>query len=123
MHDLRSGKQTNSVWHIQVAQPGRYTFSLRRWPKEADAAISAAVPEFHAVDGVLEAGTAMPIAKARLKIGQFDQSVPVSSGDKEVSFTVNLAAEPKTTMQTWFYDAAGNELSGAYFTYVERATN
>jgi arylsulfatase len=121
MHDLRLGKQANSVWHVQVARSGRYRISLRRWPKEADAAIVAGVPVFHAVDGELPEGKALPITKARLKIGDvFDQSAPVGAKNKSIWFDVDLQAGPKTTMQTWFYDAAGNELCGAYFTYVER---
>ena len=59
-------------------------------------------------------GKALPIAKARLKIGDFDQSKPVAPGDKSVVFTVPLKAG-KTRLQTWFYDQSGNELCGAFY--------
>jgi hypothetical protein len=120
MHDLRKGKEANAPWHVLVEEDGKYEISLRRWPKEADAAIAAGVPEFKAVDGVLEAGVALPIAKVRLKIGEFDETRDVSSGAKSIDFTVDLKAGPKTEMQTWCYDADGKELCGAYFAYVER---
>jgi hypothetical protein len=33
---------------------------------------------------------------------------------------VKLKAGTRTPMQTWFYDANGKELCGAYFAYVWR---
>jgi arylsulfatase len=120
MQNLRAGKEANSPWHVLVEQAGNYEIELRRWPREADAPISGPVPEFHAVDGGLPAGKALPIAKVRLKIGdKFDESREVSSTDKGVAFTTTLPAG-KTTMQSWCYDAAGQELCGAYFAYVLR---
>ena len=45
---------------------------------------------------------------------------PVAAGDKGVTFILPLKAGTRTTMQTWCYGAAGNELCGAYFAYVTR---
>ncbi|MCX7047039.1 MAG: sulfatase-like hydrolase/transferase, partial [Candidatus Sumerlaeota bacterium] len=121
MNQLRKGDPKNGPWNILVEQEGRYEIALRRWPKEADAAIAAGVPVFKAVAGELPEGKALPIAKARLKIGDMmDESKPVGSQDKAVSFSVALKAGVRTQMQTWFYDASGAELCGAYFTYVRR---
>ena len=64
-------------------------------------------------------GKALPIAKARLRIGDFDASQPTAPGDKSVIFTVALKAG-KTRLQTWFYDAAGNELCGAFYATAYR---
>jgi arylsulfatase len=119
--DVREGLHKNGTWHVLVEREGTYTFGLRRWPAEADAAICAGVPAFHeALGGRLEAGTALPIAKARLKIGNFDETVAVNPQDKQVDFTLPLAAGSRTKLQTWFYDAQGNELCGAYFVYIRR---
>jgi len=121
MRNLREGLNRNAPWNILVEQNGQYEISLRRWPKEADAAIAAGVPEFKAVAGSLPEGKALPIVKARLKIGDvMDESKPVGPQDKAVTFTVFLKAGPKTQMQSWFYDAEGKELCGAYFAYVRR---
>lgn len=121
MNDLRSGVNRNAPWTILPEQAGEYEIRLRRWPREADAAIAAGVPEFKAVDGGLPAGKALPIAKARLKIGNFfDESKPVAATDKEVTFNVSLKSGSKLEMQSWFLDAAGAELCGAYFAYVRR---
>ena len=43
----------------------------------------------------------------------------VSADDRESTFTLQLG-EGWTKMQTWFYDDADREISGAYFVYVER---
>ena len=120
MNNLRSGLNRNGPWHLRIEQDGTYEIALRRWPKEADAAISAGVPAFRAVDGGLPPGKALPIVRARLKIGDVDETKPVAAGAKEVAFTVKLKAGTRTRMQSWFYDAAGKELCGAYFAYVNR---
>jgi arylsulfatase A-like enzyme len=120
MKNLREGVNKNGPWHLQVAQDGTYEIALRRWPKEADAAISAPVPAFKAVDGMLPPGEALPVAKARIKIGTSDESRPVSAQDKEVVFNVPLRAGARLQMQSYLYDAAGKELCGAYFAYVRR---
>jgi arylsulfatase len=114
MNNLRAGLNKNGPWHLLVERDGTYEIELRRWPREADAAIAAGVPAFKAVDGGLPAGKALPIARARLKLGDVDESKPVGANDKGVSFKVKLKAG-KTKLQTWFYDADGKELCGAYF--------
>jgi len=121
MNDLRRGKEENSRWNVQVAKDGNYEIALRRWPKEADAAIAAAVPVFKAVDGELPAGKALPIASIRLTVGGLlDESKPVAADAKEIKFSVALKAGTKLPMQSYCYDASGKELCGAYFAYVTR---
>jgi hypothetical protein len=121
VNDLRRGKEENSKWNIQVAKDGDYEIALRRWPKEADAAIAAAVPAFKAVDGELPAGKALPIASIRLTVSDLlDQSQPVPPDAKEIKFNVALKRGTKLSMQSYCYDASGKELCGAYFAYVTR---
>ncbi|MGH9840435.1 MAG: hypothetical protein ACREEM_16785 [Blastocatellia bacterium] len=62
----------------------------------------------------------MPIAKARLKLAEVDETRAVSEQDKEIIFNVALKAGAKLQMQSWFYDAQGRELCGAYYAYVRR---
>ncbi len=120
MQNLRQGVNRNGPWHLAVERAGEYEIALRRWPKEADAAISAGVPAFKAVDGGLPPGRALPIVRARLKIGKVDEAKPVVAGAKEIVFQVKLRAGARERMQTWFYDEDGKELCGAYFAYVRR---
>jgi hypothetical protein len=49
-----------------------------------------------------------------------DERKAVAATDKEAVFHVTLKAGAKLEMQSWFYDANGNELCGAYYAYVRR---
>jgi hypothetical protein len=120
MNDLRAGRAKNGPWHIQAAKDGEYEIALRRWPKEADAALAAGVSAFKAVDGGLPEGKALPVAKVRLKVADLDETRPVAATDKEVIFSVRLPADRKMPMQSWLYDADAKDLCGAYFAYVRR---
>jgi arylsulfatase A-like enzyme len=116
---VRSAPVKNGPWTLQVESAADYRIELRRWPAEANAAITAGVPAYTAVDGTYAAGKALPIARARLKVAGFDQTVPVTATDKAISFTVNLPVGP-TDLQTWFLDANGKLLTGAYYVSVTR---
>jgi arylsulfatase len=113
---IRRGERKNSVWHIEAAQAGEYVFELRRWPREANAALSAGVPETQLADGKLPAGVALPIAKARLQLGEFDQTIELQPSDTFAAFRVPVR-KGRAELKTWFLDAAGKEIGGAY--YVE----
>ena len=110
----------NCPWYVSVEREGRYEVSLRRWPKEADAPITAALPPYQGVDGKFPEGKALPAAKARLKIGQVDVSKPVGPNDKAATFNVRLNAG-KAMLQTWFYDSEEQELCGAFYVEVRLA--
>lgn len=117
---VRPGQKLNGVWHVQIEQSGTYEIALRRWPKEADAAIAAAVPAASFENRSWPAGVALPVAKARLKVGNFDESKAVSATDKEVVFTARLQAGARLQMQSWLLDANGQNLCGAYYAYVRK---
>jgi arylsulfatase A-like enzyme len=116
---VRTAPVKNGPWTIQVDRAGDYQIELRRWPVEANTAMTAGLPTYQAVDGTYVAGKALPIRQARLKVATFDQTVPVTATDKAISFTVNLPAGP-TNLQTWFLNANGGLLTGAYYVYVNR---
>jgi hypothetical protein len=118
-YQVRLGKKKIGVWTIKVDRAGVYEISLRRWPIEADAAISAGVPAYTGVDGSYVAGVALPIAKARLRVGSFDQTVPVTATDKAITFNVTLPVG-NVDLQTWFRDANNVSIASAYYVYVKR---
>lgn len=121
MKDLREGKPANGPWHVKAEREGKYRVALRRWPREADAAIAAGVPEFQGVDGGLPAGKALQITHIRLRVGTvFDQTLRLTADAKEVVFTIPLEGGKPTELQSYCYDASGKELCGAYFAYVSR---
>jgi hypothetical protein len=110
---------------IDVAKAGKYKITLRRWPRELDKAIDASVPK-----PVLDPKThnpgqrlynlpskALNVTSARLKVGDFDETVPVKSGDKEVVFEVDLK-KGEQKIETWFKLADGNS-TAAYYQYID----
>lgn len=118
-NQIRRGERRNGEWHVLVERAGKYTFRLRRWAKEVDVPMRAGLPPHKGEVGSYPEGTALPIAKARLRIAGMDRETPVGPDDREAVFTLALG-EGRTKMQTWFYDSANQEISGAYYVYVER---
>ncbi len=121
---IRRGVLKNGYWLIDVAKAGEYEIELRRWPKEADGAISGTLP-----DGT---GTALPINQAMLFVSghnhlsisqkksyQFEGLTKrVTPKDKGVKFTMNLKKGP-AALHTWFKGRDELALS-AYYVYVTR---
>tara|TARA_R110002049_G_scaffold27321_2_gene94080 strand:- start:187974 stop:189803 length:1830 start_codon:yes stop_codon:yes gene_type:complete len=116
---VRRGDKKNGVWHLIVDQPGEYEIELRRWPRESKIGISEGVELTQATDGVFAAGPAMPISKARLRIGEQEIETTMIDEGQSFKFVLTLPAGP-TEMQTWFYSKDGQELAGAYYAYVVR---
>ena len=105
---IRGGASANGFWAVEVERGGTYEFALRRWPREVNAPITAALPG---------GGRAIRATKARLKIANVDETKPVGKNAAAVTFTVTLPAG-KTKLQTWFTD--GGESRGAFYVYVKR---
>ena len=61
---------------------------------------------------------AIDIRLARLRVGQFDESSPVTETMSSVVFTLDLQAG-ETEIETWFNTADGKTL-GAYYLDVRR---
>ena len=116
---VREGLRRNGAWNVVVDRAGSYEFELRRWPRESGAAIAAGLPAHKHIDGEFPPGVALPIVKARMKIGGFDASCAVPGDAQQATFQAKLPAG-RTQLQTWFYDADGQEICGAYYVYVTR---
>lgn len=125
---IRNGKIANGFWDLRVESPGDYSIELRRWPREADAAIDEDLPlaeldpDKHSLFfGLYQLpGTRTEVISARIKIGAYDQTVKVDSGQKKVQFLVLLPAGD-VDLQTWFTDVQGIQ-RGAYYIYIEKLT-
>ncbi|MCP5110758.1 MAG: arylsulfatase, partial [bacterium] len=115
----RAGASKSGHWKLRVAKAGRYRFSLRRWPKESGLKLTEAAPPLKGVDGGLSAGKPLPIARARISVGDFHASADAAKNATELTFQTALQAG-ETTLQTWFHDSDGKELAGAYYVWVER---
>ncbi|MFV1965733.1 MAG: arylsulfatase [Pirellulaceae bacterium] len=106
---VRSGALVNSFWAVEIAREGIYEISLRRWPQEVNAPITAAIP----------GGEAIAATEARLAVADIDLTAPIPDGAPVVTFTVELA-KGKTQLQTWLIDAKTGQSRGAYYVYVNK---
>jgi hypothetical protein len=116
---VRRGERKNGLWHLQVAQVGTYTFELRRWPREAAAALNAPLPAKKVTDGWLGRGEALPIAAATLNIAGRVLTQKAAPQDTHITFELELPAGP-AELQATFLDAEQRPLLGAYYVYVSR---
>jgi hypothetical protein len=121
IYHVREGINVSGAWNVFIERDGEYEISLWRWPKEANARLTDALPAFRAVDDTFPKGKALPISRANLRIGKQEYTQEVGSEDLCAVFEIGLKSGP-TRLQTWFYDNAGqgNQLCGAYYVYVRR---
>ena len=119
--NIRGPAIDSGTWHVQAARAGTYSLTLRRWPEESGLGIAAEAPPLVGVDGGWPAGAAIPAASAWLRAGGSEASVPVPDGAAEVTFRMPLDAGP-AQIRSWWIDAAGNQLAGAYYLTAERLT-
>lgn len=118
---VRAGHACNGYWESDVAVNGSYRFELRRWPKEEDRpivdSISGAFKSYSEIRDGYGGGRAIPIVRAKLKVGDVEHESAVGPDDKGIAFSVDLNAG-ETRIQSWFFDADGNDV-GAYYVYVD----
>ena len=117
---IRKGIHGNGFWVLDVAAAGSYEFALRRWPLETGLPLNGSLPEGEAVPGgkVSPAGVYIQFVKARIKVGEVEQSCKVNPEQQDVSFSFDL--EPgEFRMQTWLEDVQGDS-RGAYYVYVTK---
>ena len=95
---IKRAPQANGFWAIDVAKPGKYRFTLRQQPAQANFAIDA--------------------VKARLAIAGIDVAKLIPTGASSVTFAVDLPAG-KAKLQTWLTNESGKS-RGAYFVEAER---
>ena len=117
---VRDGTPSQTEWSVEVASPGTYRIECRRWPREADAAMTAALPPLSGTLVNEPKGKALPVASVRLHVGDKEWVQPVSEGEKFVAFDVPLEAGTcKLTAR--MLDASGREIADAYFVYISKS--
>lgn len=116
-------KKSTGRWTIDVEKPGKYTFSLHRWPKELNLPINATVPPEDADSHIYAPGdgkcAAIHPTQARLKVFSQEWTAEIAPGMEAVMFKINLAQTGVTQLEAWFMDKTGEEC-GAYYVYIER---
>ena len=85
-------------WLVNILEAGKYRFTLRQWPKEADKPIVG--------------------IKAKIQIAGMEKEALIKDGSKEIDFTLSLPSGI-TELWTYIYNQQG-QVGGAYFTEVEK---
>jgi arylsulfatase A-like enzyme len=104
---IRQGPALNGWWAVRVEREGEYEITLRRWPEETNAPITAAFE-----------GVAVAADRARLRIADVELTQTVAPSASSVTFRVHLPPG-SARLQTWFGNPAGED-RGAYYVYVRR---
>ena len=117
--NIRGCVMDSGVWHLRVDRPGTYQFSLYRWPQESNLPIAAPAPVMQGIDGSLPEGKALPVTRAWLQVGDHQAQDSVGPEDRCATFAVHLPKGP-ASLTTWWLDARGARLAGAYYVSVER---
>jgi len=126
-HHIRSALKSNGYWVLDVAKSGDYRIELRRWPRELNKTIGDThdhtehdPARYDVKNNLLQLPSRTIRAEtARLQIGDFDQTRPVGTGDRAVTFHVRLKGG-RQRLKSSFTTVGGDEYS-AYYVYVEPA--
>ncbi len=117
---VRRGDLKNSWWELDVAEPGVYSFELRRWPRESGLALSDTAPEEPIANGnELREGRSIVITNAAVAFDGEYRMVKLKPDQKSVVFEQKLGTGP-VRFQTWFGSSRVEMPLGAYYVYVER---
>jgi arylsulfatase A-like enzyme len=118
-----AGVKNSGYWLVEIARKGTYCFDVRRWPKELDHPIAAALPADTNSDitclgepVIVEHGEAIPAAKVRLRVGDRQMEKEVGPADVRAVFEMPLPPGP-TVVRAWLLDGDNNEW-GAYYVYA-----
>ncbi len=120
---ITQAKESTGTWAVEIARPGRYRFSLRRWPAERDLAIDGLIPPEEARTLIYAPedarSEAIRPALARLLLFDEERSEPLESGDKTAEFSLAIRRTGTTVLNASFIDENG-DIQGAYYVDVER---
>ena len=109
---IREALAARGGWAVHVERPGRYRFSLRRWPPELDAALCGTGGG---------AGVAVAIRHARLQIAGVDRTVAVDPDAPAAVFEVDLPAGDATLLAELHSGTEYRDrIVSAYYVDVER---
>ena len=122
---VRSGPPTtrsDGYWNINITKAGAYLFELRRWPREVQRSLSAALhagPASHGQTAFRETpGVALAIKRAKIEIAGLSKVIPVSGEEESAVFEISLPAGTTTLRAT--FETADGTIYGAYYVDVQK---
>ena len=113
------GGPRGSHWNIRAERAGTYRVTLRRWPRELDLPLDAAMPAPATEKGKCTLGKGLPISRAVITVGTREFSAKAESDAKTIVIEADFSAG-ETRLQAWFQDDKGSDLCGAFFADIER---
>ncbi len=123
-NQVRAGLRFNGYWELHVAVSGRYSFELRRWPREEERRLCSGIPGRPLAmsemthDSGYGGGTAIEIRSARIQIGSQSAEAEISREARGISFDFELEQGP-VHLQTYLMPSTGTQL-GAYYVYITK---
>ena len=124
---ILSGVNNSGFWPVEMARDGIYRFDVRRWPKELNLPVTAALEADSTSDIDLQGrpvqpgkGRAILAVRVELQVGKETFQTKLSDGDVGAKFDVRLPAGP-TDVRAWLIDAKGNK-RGAYYIYARKTS-
>lgn len=122
VRNAMNGPENTGFWNVEIAEAGEYEFRLKRWPDEADAGISEALPPGEPVPGTkafrLTPGKKIEPVKATIQIADQAARSRVIPDQDEVIFQLQL--QPGKTRLTSTFETKKGDVYGAYFVYVTK---
>ncbi len=123
-NQVRAGVRFNGYWELHVAASGRYSFELRRWPREEDRALCGGMPgkvlamSEMTFDSGYGGGEAIDVQRACIRVGSQWAEAAVDMEAKGIVFEFELEKGP-IHLQTFLRPLTGAEF-GAYYVYIGR---
>jgi arylsulfatase A-like enzyme len=118
-----------NYWRIKIVRERTYRFEVRRWPREANTAISGVYtftkePDAwnygNPVTGTIYGGKgrALPVSKIQLRVGDQVRIQNVRPGQRYCEFNLKLP-EGSSKVEAFMLDADGEAMGSAYYVYVK----
>ena len=116
----------SGYWPVEIASAGKYRFEVRRWPKEVNKPITAALSAQTKSDTMLKGkpwvlgpGKTIKAVKVKLKVGEIVGEKNITGKDTFAEFSFNLDAG-NTQVQAWLIDKENTEHC-AYYVYAKKS--
>ena len=117
-----AGGPKGAPWYVAVAATGEYRIELSRWPFNLMLPLTAGREPQKMHRGSLPPGKAMPIAGAKLKVGDGPElQAKAAPGARSVSFRVKIDKAARIPLHAWFTGAKGEDVCGVFYARIEKA--
>ncbi len=109
------GPARGGVWQIEVDKDGDYAVDLSRWPFHLERSLTVAGPAATIGGVLITPGKALAVRSASLSVnGGTPENAAARPDAQSIRFEITLK-QGRNTLQGWFRDSSGKDISGAYY--------